>query len=428
MTLNCKQATWVSLATLSGHAAEPQRLELEEHLAGCARCAEQHSGALALVRGIAAVKPEELSQNTRDAVRQALITRAPTVRRPPARVPWAHRLVLGLVLAGAATAGIMFAVRPFWERPYQVISGDVIATSNATPIGPGGDRVVAFTSVLGGDVRLADAHVRLAGATEITWHESLRRLDLRGGRVLVDVEHKPGGHFQVRTPRFTVEVLGTRFAVDMDGVRTLRGVVRVIRADGTIAARVLAGQAWTMDAPRLTAPVAHAEEPAITTAPAPIATPPSMPVATRAPTTAAGLGRNRDGHGRQAHASPVAATLGEARRALARGDAPLARRIVSPLFQQGRDVGVEARVLFAESFLIEGRYADAIDGYHVVVRDFPGTNQAESAEFAIAQLDSEHGKRADARAALRGYLDRYPHGRFAREAADRLTRLTPRDR
>ena len=81
-------------------------------------------------------------------------------------------------------------------------------------------------------------------------------------------------------------------------------------------------------------------------------------------------------------------------------------------------------MIYAESFLVEGRYTDAVDGYETVVRDFPRTAQAESALYAVAQLESEHGRPAAARAGLESYLARYPHGRFAREATDRLAGLT----
>ena len=101
---------------------------------------------------------------------------------------------------------------------------------------------------------------------------------------------------------------------------------------------------------------------------------------------------------------------------------------MEPLFHLGRDVAVEARVIFAESFLLEGRYADAIDGYRLVVRDFPATAQAEISQFAIAQLEAEHGPPSQARAALQTYLARYPHGRFAKEAAERMGQLASRAR
>lgn len=60
-----------------------------------------------------------------------------------------------------------------------------------------------------------------------------------------------------------------------------------------------------------------------------------------------------------------------------------------------------------------------------MVRDFDGTAQAESALYAVAQLESEHGRPDEARAALHRYLARYPRGRFAREAGARLARLAP---
>ena len=124
----------------------------------------------------------------------------------------------------------------------------------------------------------------------------------------------------------------------------------------------------------------------------------------------------------------AAGRLSRARRALAQGRAAEARRTVEPVFRLGRDLAAEARAIFAESFLIEGRYADAIDGYEIVIRDFRSTPQGESALYAVAQLKSEHGRPDEARAALARYLDRYPRGRFAKEAAERLARLSPSPR
>jgi tetratricopeptide (TPR) repeat protein len=116
--------------------------------------------------------------------------------------------------------------------------------------------------------------------------------------------------------------------------------------------------------------------------------------------------------------------LARARRALVHGNAAEARRLAQPLFRLERDVAAEARAIYAESFLTEGRHTDAISAYQIVSRDFPSTPQAESALFAVAQLQSEHDRPA-ARATLQSYLRRYPNGRFAKEAADRLARLLP---
>ena len=123
----------------------------------------------------------------------------------------------------------------------------------------------------------------------------------------------------------------------------------------------------------------------------------------------------------------MAERLTRGRRFLSRGNAIDARRLVLPLFRQSRELAVEARVLFAESFLVEGRYADAIDAYRLVARDFPRSDQAETSLFTIAQLQCEHAPGPEARGALRTYLTRYPHGRYAREAGERLSRLSSVD-
>jgi len=123
----------------------------------------------------------------------------------------------------------------------------------------------------------------------------------------------------------------------------------------------------------------------------------------------------------------MAERLTRGRRFLSRGNAIDARRLVLPLFRQSRELAVEARVLFAESFLVEGRYADAVDAYRIVARDFPRAEQAETSLFAIAQLQSEHGSASEARAALRTYIGRYPRGKFVHEASERLNRLPSLD-
>jgi tetratricopeptide (TPR) repeat protein len=193
-------------------------------------------------------------------------------------------------------------------------------------------------------------------------------------------------------------------------VRTERGTVRVLSPDGKMYGYLEGGHAWTVpDA------AGHAEAPAPPPPPAEAPAPPSAAARTAvAPATTTATGEDAAG-----------LRLGRARRALARGRAGEARRIVEPLFRLRRDIAAEARAIHAESYLIEGRHADASAGYEVVVRDFPTTPQAESALYAIAQLESEHGRPGDARATLQRYLARYPHGRFAREATDRLARLSP---
>jgi ferric-dicitrate binding protein FerR (iron transport regulator) len=409
MALTCRGSARISLAALGGHAAEAERLELAAHLASCERCSDQHGTTLGLVQGLRAIEPETLTPAARDLVSRMLAARRPArgasgALAQPRR--WPLRLGVGLAfVAVAALVGVAGLVRGR-VRAYRVVAGDVIVEPLAAPTG---ERAMLLRSVAGGEARIADATVSLAGATEVLWSVDRGRADLRRGKVTVDVEHRPGQQLEIRTERFTVTVVGTRFTVDAGGVHTERGAVRVARLDGSFIARVEAGNRWSVDA--------LAARPATTPAVRAVVAPPPARVAT-APVERV---RTRVG-------GPPPESLGAARRALGRGDALAARRIVEPLFRLGREVAVEARIIFAESFLVEGRYADAIDGYRLVSRDFPSTVQAEISAFAIAQLESDHGNRSEAQAALQAYLARYPHGRFAREAGERLGQLGSRPR
>jgi ferric-dicitrate binding protein FerR (iron transport regulator) len=418
----CARAARVSLASAGGHATGAERLELEAHLAVCARCSAEHA-ALGAVRALRGAEPEGLSASARERVRRAALEG--TARAPVAARRRLWPVGVGATLALAGLAAFLFVARPADEA--RVVSGDVtivpasrVAASSAadSPAGAStADAAFVVRSARGGEVRLGDAATSLAKGTALVWRRDVRSVELGAGSVTIDVEHRAGQHFQVRTPRFLVEVIGTRFTVDLGGVRTERGTVRVLSLDGALLGTVTAGRSWTVPAPSVpvAAPAASAPSeapvapvpPARTLAPAARALALASPAPTRAPVDE----------------SP-AARLALARRALARGNAGEARRLVEPLFHLGREIAVEARVIYAESFLTEGRYTDAVDGYETVVRDFPRAPQAESALYAMAQLESEHGRPAAARAGLERYLSEYPHGRFAREATDRLAGLT----
>ena len=403
MAMSCGQIGRLSVASAGGHASEAERLELEAHLATCARCSAEHALILSTTRALRDAEVPTLPPAARQRVWRAALARrahAPTVAR---RFGWPF--AVGTALAMAAAVAIWIGVRGPSE--YAIVAGDVHLVRNAAA--PGAEVILRSGSGHGGLVRLADASGALSPATEIVWRREARVVELREGTLTVDVEHRPGQHFEVRTPRFTVEVVGTKFTVDMRGVRTERGKVRLLKPDGSEIAYLTAGLAWiapdeTAAAQPAQPPPPPAEEPAPPREPSPAAAPAASSSAEEI----------------------AAARLGRARRALARGSAGEARRLVEPLFRLGRDVAAEARAIYAESYLSEGRYEDAVAGYRVVVRDFPTTPQAESALFAIAQLESEHGRPGEARVTLQRYLTRYPHGRFAKEAADRLAAPSPR--
>jgi ferric-dicitrate binding protein FerR (iron transport regulator) len=400
MALRCGRARRIALGALGGHASVAERLELEGHLATCAACGADHQ-ILGLVRRLRDAEPEGLTAAARERVRGALAARPAPPVAEPRRLAWP----IGLGGALAVAAGVALWVVS--ARPAErVVGGDVVVGAAGGDANADRDGIV-YRSSRGGRLVLGDAAADLAADTEIVWRRRDRRLDLRRGRLTVDVEHRPGQHFAVVTERFRVEVVGTRFDVDLAGVRTERGSVRILDDGGRALATVGAGESWSLSPPALTnsgGPVAPGP------ARLPVAPPPE--IRPPAPTSSAPVPTALD-------------RLTRARRALAAGHAQEARRLVEPVFRLGRDVAVEARAVYAESFLTEGRYTDAIDGYRLVVRDFAGTPQAESALYAVAQLESEHGRPSEAQAALRGYLARYPHGRFAREAGARLARLAP---
>ena len=399
MALSCGRAARVSLASIGGHATPAERLELESHLAGCACCSAEHAD-LAAVRALRAAEPEGLSSAARERVRRAAL--AGTMRAPAQARRRLWPVGLGATFALASLAAFLIVRRPSNEP--RVVSGDVALAATS----PGSDGAVNVRSARGGEVRLGDAETSLRAGTAFVWRRASRSVELREGSVTIDVEHRAGQHFQVRTPRFVVEVIGTRFTVDLAGVRTERGTVRVLGTDGAAIGYVTAGRSWTLPVP--------AAQPGPIGPSAPTEAPPAPPAAPALTLASASPARASSDEG--------PARLAQARRALARGNAGEARRLVEPIFHLGREVAVEARVIYAESFLVEGRYTDAVDGYETVVRDFPRTPQAESALYAVAQLESEHGRVAAARAGLQRYLERYPRGRFAREANDRLAGLT----
>jgi TolA-binding protein len=422
MALGCARAGRLSLAALADQATMAERLELEDHLASCARCHAEHA-ALADVRRLRQIEPDELGAAARARVRAAVLarpSRAEAPVRPLRRLLWP--LAAGAVFAGAAALVVSGPGRaPAGPR---VLSGDVVAepdTAAGAPESGLAEPAVALRSARSGEVQLGDARAALARATEMVWRRERRRVDLRAGSATFDVEHRPGQSFEVWTPRFVVDVVGTRFSVDLGGVHTERGKVRVLSRDGQLLAYVEAGASWSF-------PVAPPPGPgASPTPPLPAAPAPAPPVAPAppAPSEAPPAAVPAAAASKPTGGENGVARLAAARTSLATGDAAGARRTLEPLCRPGRAGAAEASALYAESYLIEGRYPDAEASYRALVRDFPRTPQAESALYALAQLASEHGRTDDARAAIARYLERYPHGRFAKEAAALEARLAP---
>lgn len=391
MTLSCLRFGALLVSALAGQASDAERLELESHLSGCGRCRRDH-GSLEVLRRLQGWEPARLSEAARERVRRNALARAASSAPRHAPRRWALGAVAGVLTAAVAGWLVATTVRPPRSR---ILDGDVQASRRH---GRALDDGAYLTTQTGGRVVLDGPVVDLAAATVAVWHEAARTVELAEGRVTVDVD--PGAHkrFRVATARFVVQVVGTRFTVDLGGVHTERGRVEVVGLDGAKLATVSAGESWTVPPPV----VATTSAPAAATPVAPPAMPPPDESRSRP-----------DGPDR----------LILARQALSRGESDKARRLVQPLLDGPRRTAAEANVLFAESFLVERRYGDALERYRAVTRRYAGTPQAESALYACGQLEIEQGLRDGALATLKRYLDLYPRGRFAREARERISRL-----
>src|SRR3569833_524096 len=225
MALSCRTAARSSLATLGGHAPEADRLELEEHLSFCVRCGQEHE-SLTWVRQLRNYQPDPLSSHARDNIQRALFARTVTPGKPRPRLVWP----LAMACAGVAVAAVV-GLTTLRQPPYRLLGGDVVAASGNPK---DASAPVRFQAVAGGRVSLGMAVADLARNTELSWVRSKQVLTLVHGAVTVDVAHQNGRHFKVRASGFTVEVVGTQFTVEPNGVTTERGGGRGRAPDGRL--------------------------------------------------------------------------------------------------------------------------------------------------------------------------------------------------
>jgi hypothetical protein len=391
------------LAAVGGHLEEGERLELESHLESCSACRGEHASFEGL-RRLKGWEPPELAPSARARVQEALRS------APLSRDALVGRVARPSRLFVAVAAALLFAgVGTLWRlRPTRVLDGDVWVAPSAWWGIPDGARLV---SRRGGRVALRGPVVALEPGTEVRWDAAAATVALTTGAVDVEVDPARHGSFHVSTPRFSVEVVGTLFRVDADSVRTDRGTVRVVDPAGATLAVVMAGESWRF--PRLAERVEAAGTGAVAMGTGALS-PGSSPLTPAAHSPRAPLPADAR------VAPPVdGEALAAARRALAQGDAVGARAVLSPLLR-GPPLSAEANMLWAESFLVEADYPAALLQYEVVVREFEGTPQAESALYAAAELEVEHASRDDAVRALARYLETYPRGRFAAEVRAQL--------
>jgi ferric-dicitrate binding protein FerR (iron transport regulator) len=395
-------------------------LRLEEHLATCAACRADATLLVGLA-DLAATAPVGLSAAARErAIANALSANA----RP--HLPRAVPPRVGMMLLAAAAAlvigfvAVQRASREELASSERVLSGRVEVAGSARSAGAALGSDVQLHAHEAAVVALAHARVELRAGSHARWDGAARKLELQRGSAVFEVDPAPHQSFTVQTKAFTVRVLGTRFEVTQHSVVVLSGRVSVqpAVADPNTAAIVLtAGSEQTrFEASSSTTEQAHIE---------------SQPTAadtTPPPTSGADDAlRNRSPATRRKsnERTDVGALLDRARSELAARDLAQARatlELAKPLL---RDAPLRAQALSleAECELQAHRYGAARDTYLRVARTFPGMPAAETALFAAARIEAEHGAPERAAELFGNYLSKHPQGSYVREAERRLQLL-----
>jgi ferric-dicitrate binding protein FerR (iron transport regulator) len=430
----CRQARRIIVDCVRERSGEADRLLLEDHLAMCQSCREDR-GRWALLEKLRDTETPALGSDARARVLDHLLA-SPREQAPiPRRVPPARPALFALAVAGAAVLVLAWGPR-VWKA---ALAPDAARTAGNEPAVAEVDPKAAtkgptlLHAERAGTTTLPGVRIDYVAGTTLRTSTDQRELHLLEGEVDVDVTPGGPGKFRVVAERFTVVVLGTRFVVRPDSVRTLRGHVRVESPTGELLATLGAGDAWSLpQRTTLTAP-SPASEPASSTGhveawPGARATPPLRQKPVRPPVRLAAPAAPESAPGE----TPPTATasdqlLREARRLLVSGDTARARDRIAAALAAKPNLRETARaeLLTADALLVERQRTQAMEAYRRVGDRFTDLPEGDSADFMAAQLRSERGTAVQARAAFEGYLARHPRGRFAREARDKLSAPTP---
>jgi len=365
-------------------ASDAVRLQVESHLEDCPTCRAE-SARWKLVGLMKDYDGQRLGPAAHKRILERLTTPvAPMAgwRRPGARELQRARHRRGLLVTAsfALAVGLVILVTGTPKpRSHTVAEGETLSAAEA------------------GSITFAGARVMYGQGALMTFHPAARELTLSKGEADLDVTPGLPGRFRVTTPRFVVEVLGTRFVVAQDSVRTQRGRVRVLDLAGNQVAVLHAGESWGIR-----------DEPA----PAPSVTVLGVNLGTAAPP--APVFAERVGSSE---------LLARGRAALARGDVKQARglgqRVLSAAPSEGEAAAAE--LLLAQVLLVTRHPDDALAAFRRIAHRRPRTPESEMAQFTIGQLLFERGSVGDAAIAFNDYLTRYPAGRFVREAREHLS-------
>ena len=431
---SCRQARDAIIAVVRQQATEAESLRLEVHLGLCASCRSEQA-RWHLMEQLRDPPPLRLGEAARGRVLGNIVMFSPAGARTRERSRL--RLAIPFLLTTTAVVAVAWVLAARgWKNsaaapslaehrntePAAIRPVLVQAQTQAKTI----DQIIDQTIRAQGPGTLEAPGARIAyrAGTSFRMLARGRRIELFAGEV--DVEVAPGGpgRFRVVAPRFIVEVIGTRFIVRPTGVETLHGTVRIVDAAGRELAVLHAEETWNVEQAG-PLPLALAEDGFLPTPP------PAGSVRTVAPALVMPDSASAsDHHPVEGATKPPGRNradllIAEARSALAAGDPELARARISAALgarPTGRQRAV-ADLLAAASFLVEGRYEEALAAYRRTAESFGKYPESETAAFAIAQLLCERDSTDEARTALQAYIERYPEGRFVQDARRKLASL-----
>ena len=427
---SCRQARDAIIAVVRQQATEAESLRLEVHLGLCASCRSEQA-RWQLMAQLRDQPPPRLGEVARGRVLGNIMmcSSAGVETRERGRRRFATPFLL--TTTAVAAVALVLAVRG-WKSQTAEPSLAVHRNSAPATMQPAlveaqtVDRIMDQTirAQAPGTLETPGERIAYRAGSSFRMLSHGRRIELFAGEV--DIEVAPGGpgRFRVVAPRFVVEVIGTRFIVRPTGVETMHGTVRVVDASGRELAVLHAGQAWNV-AQAGPLPLALPEDGFLPTSPSAGSVRTVAPALAMQDVASASDRHPRAGETKQPGKNRVDQFIAEARSALAAGDPGLARaRIAVALGARptGRQRAT-ADLLAAASFLVEGRYEEALAAYRRTAESFGQYPESETAAFAIAQLLCERDSTDEARAALQAYIERYPKGRFVQDARRKLDSL-----
>jgi len=415
---SCRQARDAIVAVFRQEATEAERLRLEVHLGLCASCRSEKA-RWHLMEPLRDQLPPRLGEAARGRVLGNILMCSPSDIET--REGGQRRFAIPFLLATTALAAVVLVLavhrHPARATIQPALVQDQTENQREDPLK---DRTIRAQSP--GTLETPGARIIYRAGASFRMLAHGRRIELLAGEVDVQVEPGGPGPFRVVAPRFIVEVIGTRFIVRPTGVETMQGTVRIVDINGRELAVLHAGQSWNKPSSGLL-PLALPEDGFL---PAPAGVPRAVTPALALHDSALASDRQPlEAAAKQPGRNRVDQLIAEARSALAAGDPERARaRIASALGARptGRQRAV-ADLLAAASFLVEGRYAEALAAYRRTAESFGKYPESETAAFAMAQLLCERDSTDEARAALQSYIERYPEGRFVQDARRKLSSL-----